>query len=133
MVKDIEAAMGRDIDAATWMQPATKREAHLKLAAVMDKIGYPDKWIDYSSLTINRESFAGNIELATAFELKRQLSFIGKPLDRTQWFMTPPTVDAYEDPQTNTINFPAGILQPVYFDAGQDDVINYGAEGGRRT
>jgi endothelin-converting enzyme/putative endopeptidase len=129
MVKDIEAAMGRDIDAATWMQPATKREAHLKLAAVMDKIGYPDNWIDYSSLTIDRESFAGNIERATAFELKRQLSFIGKPLDRTQWGMTPPTVDAYEDPQTNTINFPAGILQPVYFDATQDDVINYGAEG----
>ena len=129
MVKEIEAAMGRDIDAATWMQPATKREAHLKLAAVLDKIGYPDKWIDYSSLAITWESYPANVERATAFELKRQLNFIGKPLDRTQWGMTPPTVNAYEDPQTNTINFPAGILQPVYFDVGQDDVINFGAEG----
>ncbi len=129
MVKDIEAAMGRDIDSVSWMQPATKREAHLKLAAVMDKIGYPDKWIDYGSLTITRESYPVNVERATAFEFKRQLGFVGKPLDRTQWGMTPPTVDAYEDPQTNTINFPAGILQPVYFDAQQDDVINYGAEG----
>jgi endothelin-converting enzyme/putative endopeptidase len=129
MVKDIEAAMGREIDAVTWMQPATKREAHLKLAAVLDKIGYPDKWIDYSSLTITRENYPADIERATAFELKRQLAFTGKPLDRTQWTMTPPTVNAYEDPQTNTINFPAGILQPVYFDSTQDDVINYGAEG----
>ena len=129
MVKDIESAMGHDIDAATWMQPATKRVAHLKLAAVMDKIGYPDKWIDYDSLRISRDSYAGNVERATAFELKRQLAFTGKPLDRTQWLMTPPTVDAYEDPQTNTINFPAGILQPVFFDSSEDDVINYGSEG----
>jgi endothelin-converting enzyme/putative endopeptidase len=129
MVKDIEAAMGRDIDTVTWMQPDTKRQAHLKLAAVVDKIGYPDKWIDYSSLSIERESYAANVERATAFELKRQLKFIGHPLDRTQWLMTPPTVDAYEDPQTNTINFPAGILQPIYFDSTLDDVMNYGAEG----
>ena len=129
MVKDIEAAMSREIDAVAWMQPGTKREAHLKLAAVMDKIGYPDKWIYYSSLAIARESYPANVERATAFELKRQLAFTGKPLDRTQWQMTPPTVNAYEDPQTNTINFPAGILQPVFFDAGEDDVINYGAEG----
>jgi endothelin-converting enzyme/putative endopeptidase len=122
--------MGRDIDAVTWMQPATKREAHLKLAAVVDKIGYPDKWIDYSSLSIERGTYAANVERGTAFELKRQLAFIGHPLDRSQWLMTPPTVDAYEDPQTNTINFPAGILQPVFFDAAQDDVLNYGAEGG---
>ncbi len=129
MVNDIESAMGRDIDTVTWMQPATKREAHLKLAAVVDKIGYPDKWIDYSSLTIERDSYAANVMRATAFEMKRQLAFVGHPLDRTQWFMTPPTVDAYEDPQTNTINFPAGILQPVYFDPTLDDVMNYGAEG----
>ena len=129
MVKDIEAAMGRDIDSVSWMQPATKKEAHLKLAAVIDKIGYPDKWIDYSSLEITRESYPANVSRATAFEFKRQLAFMGRPLDKTQWLMTPPTVDAYEDPQTNTINFPAGILQPVYFDATQDDVMNYGAEG----
>jgi len=129
MVDDIEAAMGHDIDNVTWMQADTKRQAHLKLAAVLDKIGYPDKWIDYGPVTVTRESYAGNVERATAFELKRQLNFTGKPLDRTQWFMTPPTVNAYEDPQTNTINFPAGILQPVFFDSSQDDVINYGAEG----
>lgn len=129
MVNDIEAAMGRDIDSVAWMQPATKTEAHQKLAAVINKIGYPDQWIDYSALTITRDSFPQNFERATAFELKRQLSFIGKPLDRTQWFMTPPTVNAYEDPQANTINFPAGMLQPVYFDATQDDAVNYGAEG----
>jgi endothelin-converting enzyme/putative endopeptidase len=129
MVHDIEDAMGRDINSVTWMQPATKKEAELKLAAVINKIGYPDKWIDYSTLTITRDSFPVNVERTTQFELSRQLSFIGKPLDRTQWFMTPPTVNAYEDPQTNTINFPAGILQPVYFDANQDDVMNYGAEG----
>ncbi len=129
LVKDIEAAMGRDIDSVAWMQASTKREAHLKLAAVIDKIGYPDKWIDYSSLSITRENYAANQQRANVFELKRQLAFIGHPLDRTQWQMTPPTVDAYEDPQTNTINFPAGILQPAYFDPTQDDVINYGAEG----
>ena len=129
MVNDIEAAMGRDIDSVTWMQPATKKEAHLKLAAVINKIGYPDHWIDYSSLEITRDSYPLNSERANAFELKRQLSFIGKPLDRTQWYMTPPTVNAYEDPQANTINFPAGMLQPVFFDAMQDDVVNYGAEG----
>ena len=129
MVRDIEAAMSRDIDAATWMQPATKHEAQLKLTAVMDKIGYPDKWFDYSSLKIERSSYPENVERATAFELKRQLAFIGKPLDRTQWQMTPPTVNAYEDPQTNTINFPAGILQPPFFDPTRDDVVNYGAAG----
>jgi len=129
MIQGIEAAMGRDIDTVTWMQPATKREAHLKLAAVLNKIGYPDKWIDYSSLQVTRESFPLDVQRATAFEFKRQLAFIAKPLDRTQWFMTPPTVNAYEDPQTNTINFPAGILQPVFFDSSADDVINYGAVG----
>ena len=129
MVKDIEFAMGRDIDSVSWMQPATKKEAHLKLAAVIEKIGYPDKWIDYSTLSVSRDSYATNVEHATAFELKRQLAFIGHPLDRTQWLMTPPTMNAYEDPQTNTINFPAGILQPPFFDPAMDDVINYGAEG----
>lgn len=129
MVKEIEAAMGRDIDNATWMQPATKQQAKLKLAAIVEKIGYPDKWIDYSSLTITRESFPENVSRANEFELRRQLRFIGKPIDRMEWVMTPPTVDAYEDPQTNTINFPAGILQPPFFDAKADDVINYGAEG----
>jgi len=129
LVKDIEAAMGRDIDTVTWMQAPTKQAAHLKLAAVLDKIGYPDQWIDYSALEVTRDSYVGNVQRATVFEFHRQLGFIGKPLDRMQWGMTPPTVDAYEDPQTNTINFPAGILQPIFFDASLDDVINYGSEG----
>jgi putative endopeptidase len=129
MVHDIEDAMGRDINSVNWMQTPTKKQAELKLAAVINKIGYPDQWIDYSTLTIARDSFPINVERSTQFELRRQLTFIGKPLDRTQWVMTPPTVNAYEDPQTNTINFPAGILQPVYFDAKEDDVVNYGAEG----
>ena len=129
LVKDIEAAMGRDIQSVSWMQPATKQQALLKLAAVVDKIGYPDKWIDYNSLTITPNNYPLNVEHATAFELHRQLAFIRHPLDRTQWVMTPPTVNAYEDPQTNTINFPAGILQPIFFDTTEDDVINYGSEG----
>ena len=129
LVQGIEAAMGRELDTVTWLEPQTKAAARLKLAAVMNKIGYPDHWIDYGSLTISRDSFAANVEHATAFEFKRQIAFIGKPLDRTQWSMTPPTVDAYEDPQSNTINFPAGILQPVFFDPTMDDVINYASEG----
>jgi predicted metalloendopeptidase len=129
MTHNIEAAMGRDIDSVPWMQPKTKQEAHLKLANIIEKIGYPDKWRDYSALTIERDSYPANVERATAFELKRQLALINKPLDKTQWGMTPPTVNAYEDPTTNTINFPAGILAPPFFDATRDDVINYGAEG----
>ena len=129
LTHDVEAAMGRDIDTVTWMQPKTKEEAHAKLAAVIEKIGYPDKWRDYSGLTIDRGSYPANVERATAFEMKRQLAMMGKPLDKTQWGMTPPTVDAYEDPTTNTINFPAGILAPPFFDASRDDVINYGSEG----
>jgi endothelin-converting enzyme/putative endopeptidase len=129
MVKNIEWAMGEDIRNATWMQPKTKEAALAKLHAVVDKIGYPDKWIDYSSLTVERSSYPHNVEHATQFELRRQLGFINKPLDKTQWGMTPPTVNAYEDPQTNTINFPAGILAPPFFDAKADDVLNYGAEG----
>jgi endothelin-converting enzyme/putative endopeptidase len=129
MITDIEASMGRDIDEITWMQPETKRQAHLKLAAVINKIGYPDKWIDYSALAVTRDGYVANVEHGTAFEFKRQLAFIGKPFDRTQWFMTPPTLNAYEDPQQNSINFPAGMLQPPYFDAQLDDAVNYGGEG----
>jgi putative endopeptidase len=129
MVKDIEAALGRDIDSVDWMSPQTKQQAHEKLAAVVDKIGYPDHWRDYSSLQITADNHLANVQHAAAFEMHRQLQKIGKPLDRTEWQMTPPTVNAYEDPQTNTINFPAGILQPPFFDSTQDDVVNYGAAG----
>ncbi|HEX3106016.1 MAG TPA: M13 family metallopeptidase [Terriglobales bacterium] len=129
MVKNIEAALGRDIDSVDWMSPQTKAQAHEKLAAVVDKMGYPDHWRDYSSLQITPDNHLANVQNATAFEMHRQLQKIGKPLDRTEWQMTPPTVNAYEDPQTNTINFPAGILQPPFFDPTQDDAVNYGAAG----
>ena len=129
MVKNIEAALGRDIDSVDWMSPQTKAQAHEKLAAVVDKMGYPDHWRDYSSLQITADNHLANVQNATAFEMNRQLQKIGKPLDRTEWQMTPPTVNAYEDPQTNTINFPAGILQPPFFDPTQDDAVNYGAAG----
>jgi len=129
MVKDIEAALGRDIDSIVWMSPQTKQQAHVKLDAVVDKIGYPDRWRDYSTLEITDDNHLLNVQRATAFEMRRQLHKIGKPVDRTEWGMTPPTVNAYEDAQTNTINFPAGILQPPFFDPTQDDVVNYGAVG----
>jgi len=129
MVSDLKEALGRDIDAADWMSPQTKQQAHIKLAAQLDKIGYPDHWRDYSALEIRPDNHLANVERASAFELHRQLLKIGKPLDRTEWGMTPPTVNAYEDPQTNTINFPAGILQPPFFDPSKDDVVNYAAIG----
>jgi endothelin-converting enzyme/putative endopeptidase len=99
------------------------------LQLILDKIGYPDRWRDYSALEITPDSYLANAQRATAFELNRQLQKIGKPLDRREWQMTPPTIDAYYDSQTNTINFPAGILQPPLFDRDQDDAANYGAEG----
>jgi putative endopeptidase len=129
LVKDIEAALGRDIDAVDWMSPETKKYAHIKLAAQIDKIGYPDHWRDYSSMEIRGDDHLGNVQRAAAFEMNRQLQKIGKPLDRTEWQMTPPTVNAYEDTQTNTINFPAGILQPPFFDPEKDDTVNYAATG----
>ena len=129
MVSNIKAALGNDIDAAKWMSPETKKQAHAKLAAQLDKIGYPDHWRDYSALEITRDDHLLNVHRSAAFEMNRQLQKIGKPVDRTEWQMTPPTVNAYEDPQTNTINFPAGILQPPFFDPMQDDVVNYAAVG----
>jgi putative endopeptidase len=129
MVDDIKAALGRDIDAADWMSPQTKQQAHAKLAAQLDKIGYPDRWRDYSALEIRPDNHLANVQHAAAFELSRQMQKIGKPLNRGEWGMTPPTVNAYEDAQTNTINFPAGILQPPFFDPTRDDVVNYAAVG----
>jgi len=129
MVKDIEAALHRDIDAATWMSPETKQLAHAKLNAQIDKIAYPDHWRDYSALEITRESYLGNVQRAAKFELDRRLAKFGKPADRQEWGMSPPTVNAYEDTQTNTINFPAGFLQPPFFDGNQIDAVNYGAIG----
>ncbi len=129
MVHDIESAMGSDIDQIDWMSPATKARAHEKLAAVANKIGYPDKWRDYSTLTIAPSDAAGNQMRADAFENDRQLNKIGKPVDHQEWGMTPPTVNAYYDPSMNDINFPAGILQSPFFDRTQDDAVNYGHIG----
>ncbi len=129
MVEQIEAAMEKDIDSLTWMTPVTKQHALEKLHAVTNKIGYPDKWRDYSALTVVRDDEMGNVLRARAFEFNRQLAKIGKPVDRGEWQMTPPTVNAYYDPQKNDINFPAGILQPPFFDPKSDDAPNYGDTG----
>ena len=129
MVKSIEAALAQDIQQVDWMAPETKKSAQLKLNAVLDKIGYPDKWRDYSSVNIGRDSFVENVQSAARFEYRRQIDKIGKPVDRMEWGMTPPTLNADEDPKTNTINFPAGILQPPLFEANLDDAVNYGAIG----
>jgi putative endopeptidase len=129
MVKAIETALHQDIDSQNWMSPETKKRAHEKLRAQVDKISYPDRWIDYSSVSIQRDDFFGNMQRASSFEIGRRIAKVGKPTDRHEWGMTPPTVNAYEDAQTNTINFPAGILQPPFFDAAQIDAANYGAIG----
>ena len=129
MVNHIEAAMGQDLTQLTWMTPATKKRAFEKLHAITNKIGYPDKWRDYSALKIVRGDALGNSLRSNEFEVNRQLQKIGKPVDRLEWGMTPPTVNAYYDPQMNNINFPAGILQPPFFDKQADDAINYGAIG----
>ncbi len=130
MVKEIEDAMGRDIESLSWMTPTTKQQALGKLHAVANKIGYPDKWRDYSALTIARSDEMGNVLRARDFEFHRQLAKIGKPVDRGEWQMTPPTVNAYYDPQMNDINFPAGVLQPPLFDANSDAATNFGDTGG---
>jgi putative endopeptidase len=129
MVKQIEQAMQRDIEGSSWMSPDTKQKAVEKLHAVANKIGYPDKWRDYSALTIARDDEMGNVLRARGFEFHRQLAKIGKPVDRGEWGMTPPTVNAYYNPQINDINFPAGILQPPFFDPIADDAPNYGDMG----
>jgi endothelin-converting enzyme/putative endopeptidase len=129
MVKAIKTALDQDIAAATWMSDKTKQAAHAKLTAQLDKIGYPDHWRDYSSVEIKRDDFMGNVQRSSAFEIRRRIAKFGQPEDRSEWGMTPPTVNAYEDPQHNTINFPAGILQPPFFDATASDSVNYGAIG----
>ncbi|MBV9506621.1 MAG: M13 family metallopeptidase [Acidobacteriia bacterium] len=129
MVAAIEKALGQDIEQVTWMTPATKQQAELKLKAITNKIGYPDQWRDYSSVDVKRDDPVGNGMRADSFEFQRQLNKIGKPVDRKEWGMTPPTVNAYYDPLMNNINFPAGILQPPFFDNGSDDAVNFGAIG----
>jgi len=129
MVRRIEDAMGQRIRELDWMSPETKQQALAKLAAIRNKIGYPDKWRDYGSVTIVRADFAGNVARASAFERHRDINKVGKPVDHGEWGMTPPTVNAYFDPQMNDINFPAGVLQPPLYDAKLDDAPNYGDTG----
>ena len=130
MTQQIEQAMEDDIKNLNWMSDATKEEALKKLHSIVNKIGYPDKWRDYSSIQISRKDYLGNVDRATIFESKRQLNKIGKPLDRGEWGMTPPTVNAYYNPQMNDINFPAGVLQPPLYDPKIDDAPSYGNTGG---
>ncbi len=129
MVVALEQALGEDIDGVTWMSPETKKQARIKLAAINNKIGYPDKWRDYSKLTIAQGDFLGNFLRANEFESKREVDKIEKPVDRAEWGMTPPTVNAYYNPSLNEIVFPAGILQPPFFDKEMDDAINFGGIG----
>ncbi len=128
-VKQIEAAMNRDLDQLEWMGPDTKAKAHEKLAAIVDKIGYPNKWRDYSALTIKPGDTLGNSLRAREFESDYQLHKIGRPVDKGEWDMTPPTVNADYNPSMNTINFPAGILQPAFYDRSASDATNFGHIG----
>ncbi|MBV8450715.1 MAG: M13 family metallopeptidase, partial [Deltaproteobacteria bacterium] len=121
MVHDIESAMDKDIDTLAWMSPETKLKAKAKLHMIADKIGYPDHWRDYSALKIVRGDAYGNADRATEFESRRQLAKIGKPVDRSEWGMSPPTINAYYSPNMNDINFPAGILQSPFFDPKATD------------
>ena len=129
MTQQIEEAMAGRIQQLDWMGPETKQQALTKLHAIRNKIGYPDKWRDYSSVTIARDDFYGNAMRAEEFENHREFNKVGKPVDRGEWDMTPPTVDAYFNPQMNDINFPAGVLQPPLYDAKMDDAPNYGNTG----
>jgi predicted metalloendopeptidase len=129
MVNALEEALGDDIQSLDWMTPETKKQAEAKLQAISNKIGYPDQWRDYSTVQIKRGDLLGDAQRARAFEVKRNLNKIGQPLDKKEWGMTPPTVNAYYNPPENNINFPAGILQPPFFDKNADDAVNFGGIG----
>ena len=125
----IEGQMKNEIEHLDWMSPATKQEALRKLSTIRNKVGYPDHWRDYSALTITRDDYFGDLHRATEFESRREFGKIGKPVDREEWGMSPPTVNAYFNPQMNDINFPAGVLQPPLYDPKEDDAVNYGNTG----
>jgi len=129
MVNNLIAALRSDIPTLAWMGPETKKQALDKLQAFNVKIGYPDKWRDYSKLTIDRGSYLANVRRSDEFEENRDLAKIGKPVDRSEWGMTPPTVNAYYNATFNEIVFPAGILQPPFYDPKADDAVNYGGMG----
>jgi len=129
MVHNLEAALKSDITVLSWMSEATRKQAIVKLDAFLNKIGYPDKWRDYSALNVDRSSYQTNRFRVNKFNEDRDWAKVGKPVDRMEWGMTPPTVNAYYNPQNNEIVFPAGILQPPYFDPTADDALNYGGMG----
>lgn len=129
MVENLEASLGKDIEALDWMTPATKRQAMVKLHAIVNKVGYPNHWLDYSSIELSPAAYYANLQHAAAFQWRRDINKIGKPVDRGEWRMTPPTVNAYYTPLWNQIVFPAGILQPPFFSPTRNDAVNYGAVG----
>jgi predicted metalloendopeptidase len=129
MVHNLIAALRDDLQTLPWMGPETRAQAAAKLEAFAVKIGYPDKWRDYSALKIDRAGYLQNFERAAEFELQRRLNKIGKPVDRTEWGMSPPTVNAYNNSSMNEIVFPAGIMQPPFYDPKADDAVNYGGMG----
>jgi putative endopeptidase len=129
MVAALEKALGKDIQSLDWMTPKTKEQAMVKLRAIMNKVGTKDHWLDYATVHVVRGDAYGNYARASEFELHRQLQKIGKPFDRSDWQMSQPTVNAYYDPQENDINFPAGILQPPFYDSKLDDAVNFGGIG----
>jgi endothelin-converting enzyme/putative endopeptidase len=129
MVHGIEHSMKSDLDTLAWMDAATRTRAEEKLGAVVNKIGYPSKWRSYEGLAIDRASFLGNVERATAFEVRRRLAKVGGPVDKEEWEMTPPAVNAYYEPTRNEMVFPAGILQVPFFGLDQTPAMNFGAIG----
>jgi endothelin-converting enzyme/putative endopeptidase len=129
MVDALEKSLDEDIHDLSWMSDETKKQAKVKLEAIRNKIGYPSVWRDYSSVVVKPDDLLGNIQRANEFEAKRQIAKIDKPLDRKEWGMTPPTVNAYYSPPFNEIVFPAGILQPPFFDPKMDDAVNFGGIG----
>ncbi|MDB5791380.1 MAG: peptidase [Massilia sp.] len=129
LVKNLLAAYKQSIDKLDWMSPATKKEAQAKLAKFTPKIGYPNKWKDYSMLVVKRDDLVGNVMRSRVVEADRELNKLGKPIDREEWGMTPQTINAYYNPEMNEIVFPAAILQPPFFDANADDAVNYGGIG----
>jgi predicted metalloendopeptidase len=130
LVRNLIAAYSADIKTLDWMGPETKKGAQEKLDKLVTKIGYPDKWRDYSALVIKRDDLYGNVERSQRFEYQRNINKLGKPIDRTEWAMTPQTVNAYYNPLMNEIVFPAAILQPPFFNVLADDAVNYGGIGG---
>jgi endothelin-converting enzyme/putative endopeptidase len=129
MVTEIEKAMAADLQSLDWMTPQTKEQALTKLHGVLNKIGTKENWLTYSNVKIARDDLYADAERTSRFEVERQLAKIGKPVDKKEWEMSQPTVNAYYDPQQNNINFPAGILQPPFYDNNMDDAVNYGAIG----